>query len=126
MPMAKKGIEVILGTTVDRQFGPVMLFGLGGIFVEVIKDVAFRTLPISPADADELMEDIRAKEILNGVRGTPPVDRQKVKTLMLHLSDIAMAYPEIVEIDLNPVIVSSDGYSVVDVRMILKQEDAAL
>jgi hypothetical protein len=72
------------------------------------------------------MEDIRAKEILNGVRGTPPVDRQKVKTLMLHLSDIAMAYPEIVEIDLNPVIVSSDGYSVVDVRMILKQEDAAL
>ena len=86
-----------------------MLFGLGGIFVEVFKDVAFRTLPISPADADELMDDIQAKAILNGVRGTPPVDRQMLKTLMLRLSDIAMAHPEIVEIDLNPLIVCSQN-----------------
>ena len=85
--------------------------------------MAFRTLPISPEDADELMDDIRAKAILNGVRGMPAVDRQKVKTLMLRLSDIAMAYPEIVEIDLNPVIVNSDGYSVVDARMMVKQQE---
>ena len=124
MPMAKKGVELILGTTVDPQFGPVMLFGLGGIFVEVLKDVAFRILPISPTDADELTDDIQAKAILNGVRGMPPVDRQMLKTLMLRLSDIAMAHPEIVEIDLNPLIVCSDGYSVVDARMILKQEES--
>jgi acetyltransferase len=100
-----------------------MLFGLGGIFVEVLKDVAFRTLPISPADADELMDDIQAKAILNGVRGMPPVDRQKFKTLMLRLSEIAMAYSEIVEIDLNPVIPQFRGLSVVDTRPILKQEE---
>ena len=70
------------------------------------------------------MDDNQAKAILNGVRGTPPVDRQMLKTLMLRLSDIAMAHPEIVEIDLNPLIVCSDGYSVVDARMILKQEES--
>ena len=69
------------------------------------------------------MGDIQAKAILNSVRGMPPVDRHKVKTLMLRLSDIAIAYPEIAEIDLNPVIVSSEGYSVVDARMILKHEE---
>ena len=121
-PMAKPGIEVIIGVVHDPMFGPVMMFGLGGIFVEVLKDVAFRALPMSRADAQEMLAEIQSSAILDGVRGAPPVDKEALVDLMMTVSQLALVHPEITEIDLNPVILRADGYDVVDARMILDQK----
>jgi acetyltransferase len=118
-PMAERGVEIILGVSRDPQYGPVLMFGLGGIFVEVLKDVAFRTLPLAPEEAVALLDEIKARAILDGVRGAAPIDRRALVDLMLRLSDLALAHPEIIEIDLNPVIARPDGYEIVDARMIL-------
>ncbi|MBU4055017.1 MAG: acetate--CoA ligase family protein, partial [Proteobacteria bacterium] len=120
-PMAKPGVEVIIGTKLDDQFGPVIMFGLGGIMVEVLKDVSFRVLPISPRSARHMMEDIRSAPLLDGVRGKAPHDKAAVRKLLLICSEIVEAYPEIAEMDLNPVIVYEKGISVVDARVILKK-----
>jgi acyl-CoA synthetase (NDP forming) len=119
-PMASSGVEVIVGVVHDPIFGPVVMFGLGGIFVEVLKDVSFRALPVSKVDALEMIEDIRSKKILDGVRGAPPVDKAALVDLIMKVATVAQSHPEIVEIDLNPVIARSDGYAVVDARMIFK------
>lgn len=119
-PMAQAGVEVIIGTTIDDQFGPVIMYGLGGIMVEVIKDVAFRVLPISETEADQMIQDTRSHLILKGIRGNPPSDIDALKQLLVTCSDIIEAYPEIKEMDLNPVIVHSDGLMIVDARIILK------
>jgi len=118
-PMAKSGVEVIIGVVQDPSFGPVMMFGLGGIFVEVLKDVVFRAVPLSRSDAEEMLEQIASSKILDGVRGNPPVNRSALIDLMLTVSTVVRAHPEIAEIDLNPVIVRDDGYDVVDARMVL-------
>jgi acetyltransferase len=118
-PMAKSGIEIIIGVVHDPMFGPVMMFGLGGIFVEVLKDVSFRALPMSQVDAEEMIEEIHAGKILDGVRGALPVDKKELVDLMMKISQLALAHPEIREIDLNPVILRNDGLDVVDARMIL-------
>lgn len=119
-PMARRGgVEIIIGVTRDPQFGPIMMFGLGGIFVEVLKDVVFRSLPLTPSDAEEMLGEIKAKAILGGVRGAPPVDRKAIIDLMLRISAVCLAHPEIVELDLNPILAFSDGYALVDARMIL-------
>ncbi|MDB5921722.1 MAG: CoA-binding protein, partial [Betaproteobacteria bacterium] len=103
-PMAEKGVEVILGVTRDPQFGPVLMFGLGGVFVEVIRDVVFRALPVSRADIEEMLGELRYKTMLEGARGLPVVDKDALCELMLKVSALAAVHPEIVEIDLNPVI----------------------
>ena len=121
-PMAQSGVEIIIGVVHDPMFGPVMMFGLGGIFVEVLKDVSFRALPMSRADAHEMVEDIQSSKILDGVRGGLPVDKPALEDLMMKISQLALAHPEIKEIDLNPVILRSDGYDVVDARMILNSK----
>ena len=119
-PMARKGgVEIIIGVTRDPQFGPIMMFGLGGIFVEVLKDVVFRSLPLSATDAEEMLGEIKASAILDGVRGAPPVDRKAIVDLMLRISKVCLAHPEIVELDLNPILGYADGYALVDSRMIL-------
>lgn len=118
-PMAQSGVEVIIGVVHDPMFGPVLMFGLGGIFVEVLKDVSFRALPMSRADAHEMVEEIQSSKILDGVRGGLPVDKNALEDLMMKISQLALAHPEIKEIDLNPVILRNDGYDVVDARMIL-------
>ncbi len=118
-PMAQSGVEVIIGVVKDPIFGPVMMFGLGGIFVEVLKDVAFRAIPMSRADAYEMLEQIASKKVLEGVRGNPPVDKDALVDLMMSVAELAQAHPEIAEIDLNPVIVRKDGLDVADARMIL-------
>ncbi len=119
-PMAPRGgIEIIIGVTRDPQFGPIMMFGLGGIFVEVLKDVVFRSLPLTATDAGEMLNEIKAGAILDGVRGAPPVDRQAIVDLMLCVSRTCLAHPEIVELDLNPVLGYADGYVLVDARIIL-------
>jgi acetyltransferase len=115
---------VILGTKIDPQFGPVVMFGIGGILVEVLKDVVFRVLPISRSAARKMVTEIRAAPILNGVRGQPPVDRDALVDLLMVVSELIESYPEIREMDLNPVIARPDGVSVVDARILLHDGDS--
>jgi acetyltransferase len=122
-PMAAEGVEVIIGTKIDDQFGPVIMYGLGGIMVEILKDVAFRVLPISPTGARKMIAETKSNPILDGARGTPPLDKKALQRLLVLCSDIVEAYPQIQEMDLNPVIVHQKGASVVDARIILKSDD---
>ena len=121
-PMANEGIEVIIGTKYDDQFGPIIMYGLGGIMVEILQDVSFRVLPITPPNARKMIEQTKSYPILNGARGKPPLDKKSVRRLLMLCSEIAVAYPEIHEMDLNPVIVHEKGLSIVDARIILKEE----
>ncbi|MFP4138350.1 MAG: acetate--CoA ligase family protein [Halomonas sp.] len=121
-PMAKKGVEVILGVIRDPIFGPVLMFGLGGIFVEILEDVAFRSIPLTRYDAESMVDQIKARKILGGVRGEKPVDKTALVDLLLKVSRIVEAYPALSELDLNPVIVNADGYAVVDARVIVDRD----
>lgn len=114
-----KTTEIIIGIMQDPQFGPVIMFGLGGIFVEVLKDISFRILPIAERDAEEMITEIKGYAILKGVRGESPRDIQAIKEVLLKLSKLVMANPEIQEVDLNPVFVYKKGLQIVDARMIL-------
>ena len=120
--MAGDGVEVIIGTKIDDQFGPVIMFGVGGIMVEVVKDVSFRVLPISRTAPQKMISEIKSYPILDGVRGRPPVDKQAICRLLLTVSEIIEAYPQIQEMDLNPVIAHEDGLTIVDARIILKKK----
>ncbi|UQG57225.1 acetate--CoA ligase family protein [Marinobacter sp. M3C] len=121
-PMARKGTEVIIGVSRDPMFGPVLMFGLGGIFVEVLEDVAFRAIPLSRDDARSMVGQIKARKILEGARGEPAVSKDALVELLLKVSSIVDAHSEILELDLNPVIAYNDGYAVVDARVIVRQE----
>jgi succinyl-CoA synthetase beta subunit len=122
-PMADEGVEVIIGTKTDDQFGPVIMYGLGGVMVEILKDVAFRVLPLSPTDARKMIVETKSYPILDGARGAPALDKKALRRLLMLCSDIVESYPQIEEMDLNPVIVHEKGVSVVDARIILKTED---
>ncbi|MEH6811950.1 MAG: acetate--CoA ligase family protein [Motiliproteus sp.] len=117
-PMAKPGVEVIIGVNRDPIFGLVLMFGLGGIFVEILKDVTFRSIPLSRLDARAMINQIKANKILDGARGQQPVDKEALVDLLLKVSQIVETHPEISEMDLNPVIAYPDGYSIVDARII--------
>jgi acetyltransferase len=123
-PMVSSGVEVIIGTKIDDQFGPVIMYGLGGILVEIMKDVSFRVLPISALSAKQMIEETKSFPILKGVRGQHPSDIKAIKTLLLKCSELIESYPEIQEMDLNPVIVHEKGLSLVDARIILKEHTA--
>jgi acyl-CoA synthetase (NDP forming) len=118
-PQARPGVEVILGMSKDPQFGPVLMFGLGGILVEVLKDVSFRIVPIAPRDAREMIREIKAFPVLEGYRGQPPADLEALERMLLRLSDFAQAHPEVEELDLNPVFAYPDGAVAVDARVLL-------
>jgi acetyltransferase len=118
-PMAAAGQECIIGMIRDPQFGPVIMFGLGGIFVEVLKDVSFRVAPLTDHDIDVMIKEIKGYKVLTGARGDKPKDLAAIRNILARLSDIAVDNPEIMEIDLNPVIVHQKGASIVDSRMIL-------
>jgi acetyltransferase len=120
--MAPPGIEVIVGTKVDDQFGPVIMFGLGGIWVELLEDVSFRVLPITHSSARKMIAEIRSAAILDGVRGSPPSDKKALCRLLVKCSEIVEAYPDILEMDLNPVIVHAKGLSIADARVILRKK----
>lgn len=122
-PMARRGTEVIVGVVRDPQYGPVVMFGLGGIFVETIGDVSFRALPVTLDDAREMTGDLRYAKVLEGLRGAEAVDRERLAELIVRVARIAELHPEIAEIDLNPVIAHGDGYTVVDARMVLKKSE---
>ncbi len=116
--MAPPGVEAIIGVANDATFGPVLMFGLGGVFVEVLKDVSFRSLPISASDARDMIEEIKGYALLQGYRGYS-ADIPALERLILSISDFVLANPEISEMDLNPVFLYPDGYCVVDARIIL-------
>jgi acetyl-CoA synthetase (ADP-forming) len=117
--MAKPGIEVVAGLTSDRTFGPVVMFGLGGVFVEVLNDVAFRVVPLRPKDARAMMREIRGFAMLQGYRGTPPVALQALEDILLRLSTLAEQRPDLSEVDLNPILAYPEGALAVDARILL-------
>jgi acetyltransferase len=119
-PMVAEGQECIIGMIRDPQFGPVIMFGLGGIFVEVLKDIAFRVAPLTNKDIAEIIKEIKGYKVLTGIRGKKPKDIEAIRHILARLSDVAIDNPEIKEIDLNPVIIHEKGASIVDSRMILK------
>jgi acyl-CoA synthetase (NDP forming) len=116
---ARPGTEVIVGMTKDPQFGPVLMFGLGGVLVEVLKDVAFRIVPLEPRDAREMVREIKGFPLLEGYRGGEPADLDALEALLLKVSDFVERHPAIDELDLNPVFAYRDGVVAVDARIIL-------
>ena len=119
--MVRGGKEVIVGMNCDPQFGPLMMFGLGGIYVEALKDVAFRIAPFSRQEAQEMIAEIRAYSLLKGVRGERPSDTEAIVDTLLRLSQLVTDFPEIMEMDINPLIVFEAGRGVVgvDMRLVL-------
>lgn len=117
--MAPKGTEIIIGTTTDPTFGPTIMFGLGGIFVEILKDVSFRVAPIDLQDAKEMIKEIKAYKILEGARGMPPSDQKTLAEILVKVSNMLMECPEIKELDMNPILAYPDGARIVDARIIL-------
>lgn len=117
--MAKPSIEVALGLTRDKQFGPVIMFGLGGILIEVLKDVTFRVCPVNQDEALEMMKETKGFQILNGYRGLPPADLKALATIIVKFSKIGLEYPEIDQADLNPIMVNGSEIKVADARIIL-------
>jgi len=118
--MAKSGTEIIIGMTKDPSFGPVLMFGLGGIFVEVLKDVAFRIVPLEKNDASEMINEIKGKKLLQGYRGQDPADIAILEDMLLKLSALVDKTESIAEIDMNPVFAYKQGAVVVDARIILE------
>jgi acetyltransferase len=119
--MAPPGQEVIIGMNRDPQFGPIILFGLGGVLVEIFRDVALRHLPLSRQDALGMIQEIRGYPILAGYRGQAPVNLQPLADCLLAVAQIAEEYPKIVEIDLNPVFAYPQGILVADARIIMEE-----
>jgi acetyltransferase len=118
-PMAQKGQECIVGMIRNPQFGAVLMFGLGGIFVEALKDVSFRVAPLSDLDLEEMIHGIKGYPLLAGVRGQQPKDTGILKDLMRRIAQMAADHPEIQEVDINPIIVHERGASIVDARIII-------
>ena len=116
------GVEVLVGMNRDPQFGPLVTFGLGGVLVEVLKDVTFRVAPFGKQDAYEMLEEIRAAALLRGVRGRPPVDRDALAETLLRINQMVTDFPDIVEMDINPLMVYEEGRGAItlDMRLVLK------
>ena len=123
--MAKRGVEVILGAVREPKFGPICMFGLGGTFVEAMKDVTFRLAPMWEISAEIMIQTIKAYSILKGVRGSPPCDIDAIKDCVLRLSQMVTEHPEIAELDINPLIVypQGEGCVVADSRILLKNPE---
>ena len=118
--MARPGVEVIIGMSQDAQFGPVLMFGLGGILVEILKDVSFRIVPLVKRDAREMIREIKGYPLLEGYRGSEPVDVENLEELLLKVSDFVEKNPDIKELDLNPIFAYKDGAVAVDARVVLE------
>lgn len=123
--MVPRGKETIIGVNRDPQFGPLLMFGLGGIYVEVLKDVTFRIAPISRLEAQEMISEIRTYNLLRGVRGEKPSDLDAIADTLLRISQLVTDFPEIVEMDINPLMVHEEGQGAmsVDMRFVLKEKE---
>jgi len=113
-----KGKQVILGIKKDPTFGHALLFGLGGIFVEELKDIAFRVCPVTNKDVDEMIKEIEGYHILTGLRGEKPVNFSKIKKILLKLCKLTNRYKNIEELDINPLIVNHKEAIIVDARIV--------
>jgi acetyltransferase len=118
------GLEVLIGMNRDPQFGPLVTFGLGGIYVEALKDVTFRVAPFTRLEAQAMLEEIRAKALLEGIRGKPPVDKEAIIDTLLRMGQLVQEFPEIAEFDINPLIVypKGQGAIAIDMRLVLSSE----
>lgn len=121
--MVPQDLEVIVGATRDPIFGPVIMFGLGGVFVEVLRDVSFRVVPLTERDAEEMLNEIKARKILEGYRHIKPRDKKAIVKIILGVSKIMEENPEISELDLNPIMVfpQGQGAKIADVRIIVRK-----
>jgi acyl-CoA synthetase (NDP forming) len=119
--MARPGVEVIIGMSKDAQFGPVLMFGLGGILVEILKDVSFRIVPLTHRDTHEMVREIQGYPLLEGYRGQEAADVSYLEELLLKVSRLVETIPEIKELDINPLFAYSDGAVAVDARVILEE-----
>ena len=120
--MVKGKRELVVGLIRDPQFGPCVMFGLGGIFTEILKDVSFRLAPLEKRDALEMMDEIKAHKILGAVRGMEPVDRDILSEMLINVGKIGMTNDTIKEIDINPVIISGNRPVAVDALVVLEPE----
>ncbi|MEM3403308.1 MAG: acetate--CoA ligase family protein [Nitrososphaeria archaeon] len=118
--MAPKSVEVVIGMLRDPTFGPTVMFGLGGVLIEIMKDVVFRIAPVDKKEALEMIKKVKGFPLLSGFRGSKPLDLESLADLISNVSKIAVENPLIDQMDLNPVIVYERGLAVVDARIILK------
>ena len=118
--MVKGSREFVIGLSRDPQFGPCVMFGLGGIFTEALKDVTFRVAPLSKQDALEMIDEIKTKKLLGEFRGSPAVDREALARALVGIGDLGMKYDSIAEIDINPLIISGNQAVAVDALVVLK------
>jgi len=125
--MVPQGLEILIGMNRDPQFGPLVTFGLGGIYVEILKDVTFRVAPFSRQEAQAMLNEIRTRALLDGVRGNPPVDKQALLDALLRIGQLVTDFPEIAELDINPFMVYEEGQGgiALDMRLILRPPSAA-
>jgi acetyl coenzyme A synthetase (ADP forming)-like protein len=123
--MVPAGLEILIGMNRDPQFGPLVTFGLGGIYVETLKDVTFRLAPFSRQEAGEMIGEIRARSLLDGVRGQPAVDKDALVETLLRIGQLVLDFPEIIELDINPFIVYEEGRGgiAIDMRLVLSNRD---
>ncbi len=123
--MIPKGREMIIGMSYDIQFGPLVMFGLGGIYVNFLKDVSFRLAPLSEPEAREMMEETKAYSLLKGIRGEAPSDIEALKNTILRVGQLVWDFPEIVEMDINPIMVygRGEGCNALDVKMTLSKDE---
>lgn len=117
------GTEIVIGMSRDPDFGPLMMVGMGGIFVEVYKDVAFRLSPMSRRDALDMIDEISAQPLLDGARGRPTLDRGELAEIVLRVSDLVEAVPDIDELDLNPLVITESGLVAIDARVVAKPKE---
>lgn len=117
--MAPESTEIIVGSVNDPQFGHTILFGLGGVFVEILKDVTFRIAPLEERDARDMIHEIKGYAVLDGYRGFPPADQNAIVHVLLSASRLVMENPQIDQMDLNPTLIYEHGALVVDARMLL-------
>ncbi|RLM88671.1 hypothetical protein D3D02_11160 [Halobellus sp. Atlit-38R] len=124
-PMRDAGVELIVGIVRDKQFGPVLMVGLGGIFVEILEDVTFRALPVTEYDARQMLNDIDAQALLDGARGKPPADRDAIVEFLCDVSNFVIDHPDVVSLDLNPVFAGPDGVEIVDAALTVERSAAS-
>lgn len=117
--MARPGVEVVIGMYEDKQFGPVLMFGLGGVWVEILKDVSFKLTPMTRQDASDMIKEIKGYDLLKGFRGSEPADTNYLEEMILKVAQLVEQKPQIKELDLNPVFAYRDGATAVDARIIV-------
>ncbi|HET9424372.1 MAG TPA: acetate--CoA ligase family protein, partial [Gemmatimonadaceae bacterium] len=116
-PMKKGHVETIVGLSRDPSFGPMLMFGLGGVYVEALHDVVFRLAPVSDAEARDMICGLRSAALFDGLRGAPPADREAITSVIRRVGQLAIDFPSIAELDVNPLLIVDEGVVAVDARV---------